>query len=85
VLLEIATVPAGLAPRMPANGEPSDMETEKVVIVVPADELSGRDVVAVTKVMPVGVGSDGEAITFIVKVAEPLNRAFIPTARTRTG
>jgi hypothetical protein len=47
VLPEIATVPAGLAPRVPANGEPSDMDTEKVAIVVPAGELSGSDVVVV--------------------------------------
>jgi hypothetical protein len=85
MLPEIATVPAGLAPRVPANDEPSDMDTEKVATVVPAGELSGRDVVVVTNVMPVGVGRDGEATTLIIKVAEPLNRSFIPTARTCTG
>ena len=85
MLPEIATVPAGLAPRVPANDEPSDMDTEKVAIVVPAGELSGRDAVVVTNVMPVGVGRNGEAMTSIIKVAEPLNRLFIPTARTRTG
>ena len=84
-LPEIATVLAGLAPRVPENGEPSDMDTEKVATVVPAGELSGRDVVVVTNVMPIGVGRDGEAITLISKVTEPLNRVFIPTARTRTG
>ena len=77
----IATVPAGLAARVPANNEPSDMDTEKVATVVPAGELSGRDVVVVTNVMPVGVGS----VTLMIKVAEPLNHSFIPTARTRTG
>ena len=82
---EIATVPAGLAPRVPANEEPSDTDTEKVAIVVPAGELSGRDVVVVTNVTPVGVGGDGEATTLMITVAEPLNRSFIPTARTRTG
>jgi hypothetical protein len=85
MLPEITTVPAGLAPRVPANNEPSDMDTEKVATVVPAGELSGRDVVVVTNVMPVGVGRDVEAITLIIKVAELLNHWFIPTARTRTG
>jgi hypothetical protein len=85
MLPEIATVPVGLAPRVPANDEPSDMDTEKVATVVPAGELSGRDVVVVRNVMPVGVGRDGEATTLIIRVAEPLNRLFIPTARTRTG
>ena len=82
---EIATVSAGLAPRVPANNEPSDMDTEKVATLVPAGELSGRDVVVVTNVMPVGVGRDVGSITFMIKVAEPLNRVFIPTALTRTG
>ena len=85
MLPEIATVPAGLAPRVPENGEPSDMDTEKVATVVPAGELSGRDVVVVTKVMPVGVGGVCGAITLIIKVAVLLNRVFIPIARTRTG
>ena len=85
MLPEIATVPVGLAPRVPANDEPSDMDTEKVATVVPAGELSGRDVVVVTNVTPVGVGGDGEATTLMITVAEPLNRSFIPTARTRTG
>ena len=85
MLPEIATVPAGLAPRVPANDEPSDMDTEKVAIVVPAGELSGRDVVVVTNLTPVGVGRNGEAMTLMITVAEPLNRSFIPTARTRTG
>ena len=85
MLPEIATVPAGLAPRVPANDEPSDMDTEKVATVVPAGELSGRDVVVVRNVMPVGVGGDGGSVTLIIKVAELLNRVFIPTARTRTG
>jgi hypothetical protein len=82
---EIATVPAGLAPRVPENREPSDMDTEKVATVVPAGELSGRDVVVVTNVMPVGVGRDGGSITLIIKVAELLNLVFVPIARTRTG
>jgi hypothetical protein len=56
MLPEIATVPAGLAPRVPANDEPSDMDTEKVATVVPAGELSGRDAVVVRKVIPVGAG-----------------------------
>ena len=85
MLPEIATVPAGLAPRVPANVEPSDMDTEKVATVVPAGELSGRDVVVVTNVMPVGVGRDGGSVTLITKVALPLNLVFIPTARTWTG
>ena len=80
---EIATVPVGLA--VPANEEPSDMDTEKVAIAVPAGELSGKDVVVVTKVTPGGVGRSGEAMTLMITVAESLNRSFIPTARTRTG
>jgi hypothetical protein len=82
---EIATVLLGLAAKVPANEEPSDIDTEKVATVVPAGELSGSDVVVVTKVMPVGVGRDDGSITLIIKVAEVLNRVFIPTARTRTG
>jgi hypothetical protein len=85
VLPEIAIVPAGLAANVPANAEPSDMDTEKVATVVPASELSARDVVVVTNVMPVGVGGDGEAITLMTKFADALNRVFIPTALTRTG
>jgi hypothetical protein len=78
-------MPAGLAPSVPENAEPSDIDTEKVATVVPEGVLSGRDVVAVTNVMPVGVGRDGGSMTLTTKVAEPLNRVFIPTARTRTG
>jgi hypothetical protein len=85
LLPEIATVPDGLAASVPAKDEPSDMDTEKVATVVPAGELSGRDVVVVTNFMPVGVGRDDAWTTLIIKVAEPLNRWFIPTARTRTG
>ena len=70
---------------MSANEEPSDMDTEKVGIVVPASELSGRDVVVVTNLTPVGVGRSGEAMTLMITVAAPLNRSFIPTAPTRTG
>ena len=84
MLPEIATVLAGLAPSVPANAEPSDIDTEKVAIAVPAGELSDSDVVFVTNVTPVGVGRDG-AITATFYVAEPLNRVLIPTARTRTG
>ena len=78
---EIATVLAGLAARVPANVEPSDMETKKVATVVPVGELSGSEAAVVTNVIPVGVGS----VTLIIKVAEPLNRWFMPTAWTRTG
>ena len=85
VLAEITTLPAGLAPRVPANGEPSDMETENVATVVPAGELSGREAVVVRNVMPVGIARDGGSMTLTTKVAEPLNCVFIPTARTRTG
>ena len=78
---EIATVLAGLAARVPANVEPSDMETKKVATVVPVGELSGSEAAVVTNVIPVGVGS----VTLIIKVAELLNRWFMPTAWTRTG
>jgi len=83
VVPEIATVSAGLALRVPANDEPSDIDTEKVATVVPACELSGRDVIVVTNVMPVGVGREDVPITLMIKVAELLNRLLIPTARTR--
>jgi ABC-type Fe3+-citrate transport system substrate-binding protein len=76
---------AGLAPSVPANVEPSDMDTEKVATAVPASELSGSDVVVLLNVIPVGVGSDGAAITLTLKVAESLNRVVVPTARTRIG
>jgi len=81
---EIATVLVGLATDVPANDEPSDIDTENVATVVPAGELSGRDVVVVTMVMPVGVGNGG-SITLIIKVAEVLKDVFIPTACTCTG
>ena len=55
---EMATVSAGVAPRLPANDEPSDMATEKVATLVPAAELSGKDVVVVKNVIAVGVGRD---------------------------
>jgi ABC-type Fe3+-citrate transport system substrate-binding protein len=84
VLPEIATVPTGLAPRVPVNGEPSDVDTEKVATVVPAAELSGRDAAVGVKLMPVGV-ADVEATTVIIKVAALLNAVFIPIARIRTG
>jgi hypothetical protein len=80
----MATTPAGLAPRMPVNGEPSEVATERVATVVPAGELSGRDAVVVTNIIPVGVGRDDGSITLISKVALPLNRVVVPTARTRT-
>ena len=80
----MVTMPAGLVPRVPANGEPSEVATERVATVVPAGELSGRDVVVVTNIIPVGVGGDGGSITLISKVAVPLNRVVVPTARTRT-
>jgi len=83
VVPEIATVSAGLALRVPANDEPSDIDTEKVATVVPAGELSGRGVIVVTNVMPVGVGREDVPITLMIKVAELLNRLLIPTARTR--
>ena len=82
---EIATVLAGLAARVPANVEPSDMETKKVATVVPVGELSGSEAAVVTNVIPVGVGREFESVTLIIKVAEPLNRWFMPTAWTRTG
>jgi hypothetical protein len=85
VLPEIATLSAGLAPKVPANDEPSDMDTENVATVVPAGELSGREVAVVPNVMPVGVATEDDAMTLMTKVAEALNCVFIPTARTRTG
>jgi hypothetical protein len=80
---ETATVSAGLAARVPANAEPSDVETENVATTFPAGELSGKDVVVVRNVMPVGIGR--VLVTLTVKVAELLYRSAIPTARTRTG
>ena len=51
---EIVTVPAGLAPRVPENDEPSDIETATAATVVPAAALSGRDVALGVKVTLVG-------------------------------
>jgi hypothetical protein len=85
-LPEIATVSAGLAWRVPENGDLSDIETVKVATVVPENELSGSEVVAGSSVMPVGMGGGGgsTANTVIVKFAESLNCVFIPFARIRT-
>ena len=83
----IATVLAGLAPRVPENGEPSEVDTEKVATVVPATALSLRDVVTGLNLMPVGTGRGGgsTAVTVTANCARPLNRVFIPLARTVTG
>jgi hypothetical protein len=61
------------------------MDTENVATVVPAGELSGREVAVLTNVMLVVVARDGGSMTLTTKVAELLNCVFIPTARTRTG
>jgi hypothetical protein len=85
MLPEIATIPGGLAPKVPVKEDPSDIDTANVATDVPAGELSGRDVDVVTNVMPVGVGGDDGSTTVIIKVAELENRLLMPTARTRTG
>jgi hypothetical protein len=87
MLAEIATVSAGVAAREPEKLEPSDIDTEKTPTVVPAGELSGRDVVAEVKVTPVGLGGGGGGstrVTAIAKVAAVVNSPFFPYARTRT-
>jgi hypothetical protein len=58
-LPEIVTVPAGLAARVPANAEPSDIDTATAATVVPAAALSGRDAALGVKVTLVGVGGGG--------------------------
>jgi hypothetical protein len=60
---------------VPVNGEPCEVAKERVATFVPPGELSGRDVVVVTNIIPVGVGRDGGSITLILKVAVPRNRA----------
>jgi hypothetical protein len=83
--LEIVTVLAGLAVRLPVNAEPSDIDTDTTATVVPATELSGKDATVETKVMPVGVGRGGTTVpTVMAKSAELLNRVYIPFARTLT-
>jgi hypothetical protein len=84
-VLEIATVPTGLAVKAPENVDPSDIDTDTTATVVPATELSGRDATVETKLMPVGVGGgETTATTVMVKSAELLNRVYIPFARTLT-
>ncbi len=53
---EIVTVPAGLAPRVPENAEPSDIDTATAATVVPAGALFGRDAALGVKVTLVGTG-----------------------------
>ena len=86
MLAETATVSAGVAAKDPENLEPSDIGTEKTPTVVPAGELSARDVVTEVKVTPVGLGGGGGStrVTAIVNVAEVVNSPSIPYARTRT-
>ena len=81
-----ATVLAGLAVRVPENGEPSEVDTEKVATVVPATALSLSDVFT-GNLIPVGTGPGGgsTAVTLIVNFVCSLNRVFIPLARTVTG
>jgi len=84
-LPETVTVPTGLAARLPANAEPSDIATVTVVTMLPAAALSGRDAVLGVNTTPVGVGGVGwGTLTVIVKVAESLKRVDIPFARTLT-
>jgi hypothetical protein len=79
------TVPAGLAARVPANAEPSDIDIETAATVVPAAALSGRDAAVGVKMTLVGVGAAGlRATTEMMKVAEALKLVFIPFARTCT-
>jgi len=82
-----ATVLAGLAARVPENGEPSEVETEKVATKVPATALSLSDVFTGLNLIPVGTGPGGgsTAVTLIVNFACSLNRVFIPLAQTVTG
>jgi hypothetical protein len=73
-----------LAVKAPEKVDPSDIDTDTTATVVPATELSCRDVTAETKLMLVGVGGGGTtATTVMAKSAELLNRVYIPFARTR--
>src|SRR6516162_10258690 len=74
LLPEMATVPAGLAARLPANAEPSDIATETAATVLPAAALSGRDAVLGVNETPVGVGWG--TLTVMVKVADSLMRVY---------
>jgi hypothetical protein len=83
VLPEIATVPAGRATRVPANGEPSDIDTAKVATIVPASEVSGRDTAEGMNAMPVGVPAEpGDTVT--IKFPDALKTVPIPVARIST-
>ena len=64
LLPEIVTVPAGLAARVPAKAEPSDIDTETAATIVPAGELSGREAAVGVNVTPVGVGGSLTAVTW---------------------
>src|SRR5208282_2209811 len=54
---EIVTVPAGLAVRVPAKTEPSDIDTETAATVLPVAALSGSEAVLGVNVTPVGIAS----------------------------
>jgi hypothetical protein len=54
-LPEIASVPDGLAARVPVKAEPSDIDTETAATTVPAAALSGRDAALGVNVTPVGI------------------------------
>jgi hypothetical protein len=86
VVPAIATVLAGLASRVPENGEPSEVDMEKVATTVPAAALSLSDVFAGLNLIPVDTGPGGglTATTPIVNLACSLNRVFIPLAQTVT-
>jgi hypothetical protein len=50
----MVTVPAGLAARVPAKAEPSDMDTAMAATIAPAAALSGRDAAFGVKVTLAG-------------------------------
>src|SRR5208282_5125875 len=53
--LEIVTVPDGFAVSVPANAEPSDIDTETAATMVPAAALSGSEAVLGVNVTPTGM------------------------------
>jgi hypothetical protein len=82
---EIANKSVGLAAKVPENGEPSDIDTERVAAVVPDSELSGTEAVAGVNVIPVGVGGGGGSAgpTVMVKLADAANLPFFPIVTVR--
>src|SRR5256885_344661 len=85
LLPETVTVPAGLAARVPANTDPSDIATEMAATVVPTAALSGRDAALGVNMTPLGVGGGLAAITSTGVAAEGVTPVFAARAHQSTA